>query len=64
MVALHVLAILLYAAIKRNNLLLPMITGWKTLPASVPHPRMAGQTRAIFFFGCSALAAAAIVNFL
>jgi hypothetical protein len=28
-----------------------MITGWKTLPASVPHPRMAGQARAIFFFG-------------
>jgi hypothetical protein len=55
---------LLYAAIKRHNLLLPMITGWKTLPASVPHPRMAGQARAIFFFGCSALAAAAMVNFV
>ena len=41
MVALHVLAILLYAAIKRHNLLLPMITGWKTLPASVPQPRTA-----------------------
>jgi len=41
-VALHLLAILVYAAVKGHNLLLPMITGWKTLPASVPQPRVAG----------------------
>lgn len=63
-VTLHVLAILVYAVAKRQNLLLPMITGWKTLPESVPRPRMAGHARAVFLFGCSALAAAALANFL
>ncbi len=63
-VALHVLAILVYAVAKRHNLLLPMITGWKALPDSVPRPRMAGRARALFLLGCGALAAAAIANFL
>jgi cytochrome b len=63
-VALHVLAILVYAVAKRQNLLLPMITGWKTLPDSVPQPRMAEPARAIFLLGCSALAAAALANLL
>ena len=63
-VALHVLAILVYAVAKRQNLLLPMITGRKTLPPSVAQPRVAGPARAIFLLGCSALAAAALANFL
>lgn len=63
-VALHVLAILIYAAAKRHNLLLPMITGRKALPPSVPQPRIVGPARAIFLLGCSALAAAALANFL
>jgi cytochrome b len=61
-VALHLLAILVYAAAKGQNLLLPMITGWKTLPASVAQPRMASPLRATFFLGCSALAVAVLVN--
>jgi cytochrome b len=63
-VALHLLAILVYAAVKGHNLLLPMITGWKTLPASVPQPRVAGPVRAVVLFGCSALAVAVLVNVL
>ncbi len=63
-VALHVLAIVVYAVAKRHNLLRPMITGWKMLPAGVPQPRMAGPARAIVLLGCSALAAAALANFL
>jgi cytochrome b len=63
-VALHVLAILVYAVAKRHDLLLPMITGWKTLPESVPRPRMAGTARAIFLLICSALAVAGLVKFL
>ena len=63
-VALHLLAILVYAAAKGHNLLAPMITGWKTLPASVPQPRMAGALRAGVLLGCSALAAAILVNVL
>ena len=63
-VALHILAIFVYAAAKRHNLLVPMITGRKTLPAGVPPPRMAGPARAAFLLACSGLAAAALANFL
>jgi cytochrome b len=61
---LHVLAILVYAVAKRHNLLTPMITGHKTLPQDVKRPRLAGAARAALLFGCSALAAAALANFL
>jgi cytochrome b len=63
-VGLHLLAILVYTVAKRHNLVLPMITGRKTLPYSVPQPRMVGRARAILLLGCSALAAAALANFL
>lgn len=38
-VALHVVVILLYALIKRHNLLRPMLTGYKNLPLSIAAPR-------------------------
>lgn len=63
-VALHLLAIFLYLVIKGHNLLLPMITGRKTLPAGVPKPRMAGPARAAVLLSCSALAVAVLANFL
>ena len=63
-VGLHLLAIGLYAAVKGQNLLLPMITGWKMLPASVPQPRMVGETRAVIFLVCGALAAALLAKVL
>jgi cytochrome b len=63
-VALHILAIVVYALAKRHNLLFPIITGRKMLPVSVPPPRMAGPTRAVFLLACSGLAAAALTNFL
>ena len=63
-VILHVLAILVYAVAKRHNLLTPMITGHKALPQDVKRPRLAGAARAALLFGCSALAAAALANFL
>jgi cytochrome b len=62
--ALHLLAILLYATVKRQNLVRPMITGWKILPTDVPRPRMIGIARALVLLGCSALAAAALANLL
>ncbi|MGF6964525.1 hypothetical protein OKW43_001530 [Paraburkholderia sp. WC7.3g] len=40
-VALHVLVIALYAVAKGHNLLRPMLTGHKPLPASVDAPRQA-----------------------
>jgi cytochrome b len=63
-VLLHIAAILLYATVKGHNLLLPMITGRKTLSAGVPQPRMAGLARAAFLLACSGIAAAALVKYL
>ncbi len=40
-IALHVLAILAYAVVKKHALLWPMITGRKRLPGATPQPRMA-----------------------
>ena len=60
--ALHVLAIAIYAAAKGQNLLTPMITGRKTLPAELPQPRLQSAVRASLLLGCSALAVAAFVS--
>jgi cytochrome b len=61
-VALHLLAIVIYASAKGHNLLTPMITGWKTLPATVPAPRMTGTLRALLLLAVSALAVAVLVT--
>ncbi len=63
-VALHVLAILVYAVAKRHNLLLPMITGRKTLPATVPAPRTARPGHALLALAGAAAVAAALANWL
>jgi cytochrome b len=63
-VALHLLAIIVYAAAKGQNLLFPMITGYKTLPAEVPQPRMARTARAATLLGCSALAVVWLAYYL
>ena len=61
---LHVMAILLYAAVIRHDLVTPMITGWKTLPPDTKQPQLATVARAAFLLGCSALAAAALATYL
>jgi cytochrome b len=63
-VALHLLAILIYTAVKRHNLVRPMLTGWKRLPSEVAQPRLAGSIRAAALLGCSALAVAALARIL
>lgn len=63
-IVLHIAAIAGYAAVKGQNLLLPMITGRKTLPASIVSPRMAGLLRAGILLAGSGIAAAALVRFL
>jgi cytochrome b len=63
-VTLHVLAIVVYGTVKRHNLLLPMITGRKALAPSVSQPFIAGSSRGLVLLGCSALAAAALINLL
>jgi cytochrome b len=63
-VALHVLAIIFYGVTKRHNLLFPMITGRKTLPDSVPAPRMTPPTHALVCLAAAIAAAAALANYL
>lgn len=61
-IVLHVLAIAGFAAIKGQNLVSPMITGTKVLPASVAAPRAGSSVRAVLLLlGCAA-ATALLVN--
>jgi cytochrome b len=63
-IVLHVLAITGFATIKGQNLLRPMITGTKVLPASVAEPRAGSPMRAgLLLLGC-AVATAILVNLL
>jgi cytochrome b len=63
-IVLHVLAIAGFAAIKGQDLLRPMITGAKVLPASVAAPRIDSAARAgLLLLGC-AVATAFLVNLL
>lgn len=43
---LHVIAIIAYAVVKRHDLVRPMLTGKKRLPAATPAPRMASPALA------------------
>jgi cytochrome b len=63
-IALHVAAIGIYAAVKGQHLLGPMLTGRKRLPATLPPPRLASPARACGVFAGSAIAAALLANFL
>jgi cytochrome b len=61
-IVLHLLAIAGFAAIKGQNLLRPMITGTKVLPASIAAPRSVSTARAsLLLLGC-AVATALLVN--
>jgi cytochrome b len=55
LVALHVLAVLFYAVVKRHDLVRPMITGKKRLPAITSAPRMASPWLAAAIFAVAAL---------
>jgi cytochrome b len=63
-IALHIVAILVYAVAKRQNLLVPMITGRKNLPAGAGELRIAGLARAGLLLAASGIAAAALARFL
>ena len=63
-IVLHVLAIIAYAAVKGQNLLLPMVSGTKIFPASVPPPRIASTALAAFLLAGSVVAAAVIASLL
>ncbi|WP_420997143.1 cytochrome b/b6 domain-containing protein [Cupriavidus sp. 30B13] len=63
-VVLHVLAIALYAAAKGHNLLRPMLTGRKWLPARVRAPRQAPVMLALLMLAAGAAAAALLAAYL
>ncbi len=54
LMALHVVAITAYAAVKKHNLLRPMITGRKRLPGATRQPRMAPSLVALLLVVLSA----------
>ena len=53
---LHVLAVLAYRLVKRHDLLRPMLTGWKSLPAGMAAPRLGSPVLAAALLGAAALA--------
>lgn len=61
-VGLHVLAVAVYAVVKRQNLLRPMLTGQKNLPPGIAAPRMAPPLRAALLLAIAAAVVAAIVT--
>ncbi|WP_310633920.1 MULTISPECIES: cytochrome b/b6 domain-containing protein [unclassified Paraburkholderia] len=63
-VALHVCAIVVYAIAKGHNLLGPMLTGRKRLPASVRAPARASLWLAVLLMGCAALVTALLAMYL
>jgi cytochrome b len=63
-IVLHVLAIAAFAAIKGQNLVRPMITGTKVLPANIAAPRAGSPARAgLLLLGC-AVATGLLINLL
>jgi cytochrome b len=60
-VALHILAIVAYAILKRHDLVRPMITGKKRMPGAMQAPRMMSPILAAIVWGISALLVAALV---
>lgn len=62
--AVHIVAILIYACVKRQDLVTPMITGHKALPAEIAAPRHGGALRAIVLLAISALAVAGLARYL
>ena len=61
-VALHLLAILAYRVVKGHDLLRPMITGKKRLPAATRPPRMASPLLALLVLACAAVLVGIVVN--
>jgi cytochrome b len=63
-VAAHIVAIIVYAVVKRHDLARPMITGRKYLPDAISPPAIANPVRALILFAIAAGAVAFLVNSL
>ena len=53
---LHILAVLAYRLIRRHDLVRPMLTGWKLLPAGTAPPRLGSPMLAAALLAAAALA--------
>lgn len=62
-VALHVLAVVLYRAVKGHRLVAAMVTGRKALPEGTPAPRLGRPLLALALLGASAGVVAFIASF-
>ena len=62
-IGLHVAAVLAYAAVKRHDLVRPMVTGKKRLPATMPQPRFVSPALAAALLAVSAALVWALVRF-
>jgi cytochrome b len=62
-VALHLLIVAAHAAFKGQNLVRPMLTGRKRLPAAMPAPRMVHSLAALALLGIAAALVFALVSF-
>jgi cytochrome b len=58
--ALHILAVAAYALLKGHDLVRPMVTGRKSLPADTPPPRMGSPWHAALLLGAVALLVTAV----
>lgn len=63
LIGLHILAILAYAAVKRHDLVRPMVTGRKRLPANLRQPRFASPALALGITAASATAVWVLVQY-
>ncbi len=63
LIAIHLIAILAYAAIKRHDLVRPMVTGKKRLPPTVRQPRFASPILAVVVLAAAGLFVWALVRF-
>lgn len=63
LIGLHIVAILAYAAIKRHDLVRPMVTGKKRLPANLRQPRFTNPLLAALILAGAALCVWALVRF-
>jgi cytochrome b len=63
-VAAHIAAIIIYAMVKRHDLVRPMITGMKQLPDAVRPPAIAHPARALVIFAIAAGAVGYLVTSL
>lgn len=61
-IALHVAAVIAYRVVKRHDLVRPMLTGTKPLPAGTPAPRLVSPLWAVLILALAAGAVAGLVR--